>query len=105
MEKKKFFKYTEKDLEEAQQAVRQGMKGTEAERTYNVVHSTLLNKMKGKVPQERKMGTCTVLTKEEEELKILKCKWIKASAKKGIPLKKEALLSSVADFFHRTSWL
>ncbi|KAJ8888725.1 hypothetical protein PR048_008217 [Dryococelus australis] len=69
--KKSFFKYSENDLRDA---IKFG-----SERKYNVPHSTLINKLKDKVPFDRKMGPDTILTPQEEIL----CRWIIANAKKG----------------------
>lgn len=63
----KRFKYTERDMEEALNAVKNGMKLTEAATHYNIPRSTLHGKSKGTVPEKRKMGPDTVLTADEED--------------------------------------
>nr|CAD7457802.1 unnamed protein product [Timema tahoe] len=89
---KSFFKYSEDELNEAMKFVRDGGKIREAGRKFNVPHSTLLNKLKNRVPIARKMGPPTILTQEEEEFL---CRWIAANAKKGIPLNKRMLIETV----------
>ena len=76
-----FFKYSE-DLRNALKFVRDGGMIREAERQFHIPHSTLINKLKERVPLARKMGPPTMLTPGEEELL---CKWIIENAKKGIP--------------------
>lgn len=90
-----FFKYSENDLSQAITDVRNGtMSIRQAERNYNVPHSTLINKLKGKTPEKRKMGPPTILTEEEEEILV---RWIFASANKGFPLNKGLLCETVKD--------
>lgn len=95
-EKKKiFFKYTEDQLALAVRDIRNNICSIrQAERTYNVPHSTLINKLKGRTPEKRKMGPPTVLTQEEEELLV---RWISACANKGFPLNKRSLCETVKD--------
>lgn len=93
--KKVFFKYSEEDLRYAIIEIR-GKDGKirETARKYNIPHSTLLNKLKGKTPEVRKMGPSTILTPAEEELL---CNWVTANAKKGFPLNKRMLLETVQE--------
>lgn len=92
---KMFFKYSESDLALAISAVRNGHSSIrQAERNYNVPHSTLINKLKGRTPETRKMGPATILTAEEEEVLV---RWINASANKGFPLNKNLLCETVKD--------
>ncbi|CAF4830706.1 unnamed protein product [Pieris macdunnoughi] len=74
-------------------AVREGrFKVREAGRHFGVPHSTLIDKVKGRVPEVRKMGRDTYFTEYEEKLLV---KYIIASAKKGIPVKRNTLLETV----------
>lgn len=93
--KKPFFKYTENDLQQALSDVRNNKCSIrQAERSYHVPHSTLINKLKGKTPTKRKMGPSTVLTDDEENILV---RWILACAKKGFPLNKKLLCETVHD--------
>ncbi|CAK1583497.1 unnamed protein product [Parnassius mnemosyne] len=90
--KKIFFKYNQEDVYKAIEEIQVTAKIRETCRKYNIPHSTIINKLKMRHPLQRKMGPPTILTPQEEKLL---CKWINASAKKGIPLKKEQLLDAV----------
>lgn len=80
-------------MQSAIAAVREGrFKIREAGRHFGVPHSTLINKVKGRVPEVRKMGRDTYFTSHEENLLV---KYIIASAKKGIPIKIKTLLETV----------
>lgn len=93
--KKSFFKYSEEDLKSAIIEVREkNGRIRETARKYNIPHSTLINKLKGKTPELRKMGPPTILTPSEE---LLLCNWINANAKKGFPLDKRMLLETVQE--------
>lgn len=64
----------------------------EAARHFGVPHSTLISKLKGRVPLQRKMGRSTYFTTNEDDLLV---KYIIANAKKGIPINRRALLETV----------
>lgn len=93
--KKILFKYKQEELTAALQEAREGkesIRRTAAK--YGIPHSTLLNKLKNKVPLERKMGPSTYLTEGEENLLV---SWIFACAKKGFPIKRSTLCDTVKD--------
>lgn len=97
--RKQFFKYSEEDLERAIDAVRHsGMKLREAERRFNVPHSTLINKLKQKTELKRRMGPSTVIPKVEEELLET---FIIASAKKGFPISRRRLMLLAQEITNR----
>lgn len=91
-QKKKFFEYTEKDLLKCLDEINKGSEIRSTCLKYNILHSTVINKMKMRYPIQRKMGPPTILTPKEE---LLLTKWINANAKKGIPITKERLLETV----------
>ncbi|KAJ4425401.1 hypothetical protein ANN_28016 [Periplaneta americana] len=68
MAPQKILKYPEGTMVKAIMAVREGEGITKATRLYGVPHSTLINKIKGKVPEEKKMGPSSILTEAEENL-------------------------------------
>lgn len=93
--KKQFFKYSEEDLNSAVIEIREeNRKIRETARKYNIPHSTLVNKLKGKTPELRKMGPPTILTPSEE---LLLCNWINAKAKNGFPVDKKMLYETVQE--------
>lgn len=76
-------KYPDSNMQAAIVAVKEKrFKIREAARHFGVPHSTLISKLKGRVPLERKMGRSTYFTTDEEVL----VKYIIANAKKGIPV-------------------
>ena len=66
MPSRKLFKYSEKQMEDALNAIANGMSKREAARNFNVPRTTLLEKFTGRSPLERKIGHPTVLTSKEE---------------------------------------
>lgn len=93
--KKAFFKYSEEDLRSAIVEIREkDGKIRETARKYNIPHSTLLNKLKGRTPEVRKMGPSTILTPAEEQIL---CNWVSAHARKGFPLNKRMLVETVQE--------
>ena len=80
----KRFKYSEKSLLKAVGEIKEGkMSLNVASRVHNIPKGTLHNKVKNKVPMERKMGPATILTNEEESNVE---KWIIDKAKLGFPM-------------------
>lgn len=67
------FLYSEEDVKNALDAVRNGMLVFRASKLYNIPRTTLTCKVKGIYPVERKIGPDTVLSKNEEEMLV---KWI-----------------------------
>ncbi|KAI5727324.1 hypothetical protein M8J77_000843 [Diaphorina citri] len=66
-----------------------------AAKKFQIPLGTLFNKVRGLVPNQRRMmGPSTILSVEEEGLIV---NWLKASAKKGIPIIKRTLLETVKD--------
>ncbi|XP_063217115.1 uncharacterized protein LOC134527954 [Bacillus rossius redtenbacheri] len=93
--KKEFFKYSEENLKAAIDAVQSGNSSIrKAAKDYGVPFSTLNNKVKGKVPLQRKMGPSSILSEAEENLLVC---WIHAYAKKGFPIKRITLFETVRD--------
>ncbi|KMQ88832.1 tigger transposable element-derived protein 6-like protein, partial [Lasius niger] len=86
-------KYTTDQMREALKAVKTGgISVRSASIKYNVPRTTLSDKLKNKVPEERKMGPETVLSAIEEEQLI---RWIIVLGKAGFPVTKDHLLDSV----------
>ncbi|RVE50176.1 hypothetical protein evm_005199 [Chilo suppressalis] len=91
--KKIILKYADTAMQSAMLAVRERrFKLREAARHFGVPHSTLVNKLKGRVPAFRKMGPDTYFTKTEENR--LKSDII-ANLKKGIPLKHQKFMDTL----------
>ena len=91
--KKPKFQYSEKDMTEAINAVQnQGMSFKMASKTHGVPRSTLMNKVHGKPPLNRRMGPTTILTETEENALV---QWICKIARAEFPLIKDDLLSAV----------
>lgn len=91
--KQKRLQYTEECMTKAVEAVKNGkMSAYRAHKEYGVPRTTLLDKVKGRVPVERKIGADTVLTKEEENLLV---KWIFHVSQCGFPITKQQLIDSV----------
>lgn len=89
---KKFFKYTERQMEMALEDVSRGIPVATAAKNHGVARMTLSNKAKGKSPKFRKMGPDTILTKNEESVLVT---WILKMSRMGFPITKEELLDSV----------
>lgn len=64
----------------------------QAHRTYGIPKGILHNKLKDKVPQSRKMGPPTYLTRDEED-RIKE--WILNNAKVGFPLHPDDVKDSI----------
>lgn len=90
--KKIRFQYSAAVMEEAVEAVRNGMPAARASREFKVPRTTILGKVQGKVPIGRKIGPDTILTKEEENLLV---KWIFHIANCGFPTTRLQLIDSV----------
>lgn len=71
------FNYSEDDLEKAISAIQnKELSLCKASTEFKIPKGTLSNKIRNKVPLERKMGPCTFLTTEEES-KIKKLDYCK----------------------------
>lgn len=88
----KRLKYSEKNLLDAMEATRSGMSIRKASITFNVPRSTLMDKLGGRVPIERRIGPSTILSCEEEGYLV---KWIMSCSKAGFPVTKTHLTDSV----------
>lgn len=87
------FKYTEDDLSTALSLITDGQISlNKACVKYGIPKSILHNKLTGKVPNVRKMGSSTTLTDQEEERLF---KWILAKTKLGFPTHPEEVKSAV----------
>lgn len=78
--------FRKKNMEKAVNAVKSG-----AHKVFNVPRTTILDKVNGRSPVERKIGIATVLSTEEDLL----VKWILHLASCGYPVTKDQLLDSV----------
>ncbi|KAF2883014.1 hypothetical protein ILUMI_23152 [Ignelater luminosus] len=76
-------KYSTIDLQNAIDEVRSGAGVRTTERKYGIPHGTFMDKLHGKTSVNVRKGPSTILTNAEEELLVL---WLKAMAKKGIPV-------------------
>lgn len=93
--KRLFFKYSQEDLQKAIAEHEKGVSMRMAAKKFQIPLGTLFNKVRGLVPNQRRMmGPSTILSVEEEGLIV---NWLKASAKKGIPIIKRTLLETVKD--------
>ncbi|CAH1980043.1 unnamed protein product [Acanthoscelides obtectus] len=91
--KNKRFRYTEAQLQEAVEFIRQSkLNISQASKKYGIPKSTLSNKLRGKVPAVRKMGPTTILTMEEEANLE---KWILSKAMLGFPMDPDEVKDSV----------
>lgn len=79
-------------MKSAVSAVKNGMAALRVSKQFAVPRTTLLDKVAGRVPIDKKIGPETVLKKEEESLLV---KWMFHVVKCGFPITKEALLESV----------
>lgn len=61
------FQYEEKSMEDAINAVHDGMSKRAAAAKYGIPRTTLNDKIAGKTPEGRKIGKDPVLTSEEEQ--------------------------------------
>lgn len=88
----KILKYPDSLMQAAVVAVNENrFKIREAARHFGVPHSTLISKLKGRVPLQRKMGRSTYFSTNEENLLV---KYIIANAKKGIPINRQTLVAT-----------
>lgn len=88
----KRLQYSEEAMNNAIKAVENGMSPFQAHKTFNVPRTTLLDKLQGRSPKERKIGGETILTKQEETTLV---NWMVHIAKCGFPATKLQLLDSV----------
>ncbi|XP_072945089.1 uncharacterized protein, partial [Epargyreus clarus] len=91
--------YDSENLDQALQAVKEGMSKKLAAKTYQVPRATLQYRIKN--PEHRsRPGPPTILTeKEEKDLE----NWILLSCRKGFPKRKDDLISSVANFLKNSN--
>jgi hypothetical protein len=71
--------------------MKKGVSMRMAAKKFQIPLGTLFNKVRGLVPNQRRMGPSTILSDTEDGA------WRKASAKKGIPIIKRTLLETVKD--------
>lgn len=90
--KGKMFNYSEDQMKDAIADVRRGVPIATAAKRFGVPRITLMYKVKGKTPVERKMGPVLILTNSEEDLLV---EWIITVARAGFPITKIELLDSV----------
>ncbi|KAJ8915297.1 hypothetical protein NQ315_014805 [Exocentrus adspersus] len=89
----KRLQYLEADMLKAIVAARTGMMSIrKASVSFQVPRTTLIDKLKGRVPIERKIGASSILSSDEEQHLVT---WILSSAKAGFPITKEQLTDSV----------
>lgn len=86
------FQYSVEDMEQAVNVVKNGMPTDQASRVFKVPRTTIIGKVQGKVPIQRKIGPDTTLTSEEENLLV---KWMFHNANCGFPATKLQLIDSV----------
>ncbi|KAL0852107.1 hypothetical protein ABMA28_000347 [Loxostege sticticalis] len=89
--------YSEKNLEDAVQAVRDGMPKKTGAVKFNVPRATIQFRLSDKYIKNRP-GPSTVLTQEEETVLV---DWIITSSRKGFPRRREDLVKSVKDFLDK----
>lgn len=90
---KKILKYDHSAMVNALTAVKKKeMSVKAAAKAFNVPRTTLLYKVNGRYPEERKMGPKTNLTIEEENILI---EWMFRCASRGFPVTREQLIDSV----------
>lgn len=92
MNKTKRFQYSMEAMEQAVDAVQNGMPTAQASKLFKVPRTTIIGKVKGEAPIERKIGPDTVLTSDEEKLLV---KWMFHIATCGFPATKLQLIDSV----------
>lgn len=90
--KSKVLKYSELQMEKAIEDVKRGVSHSVAAKNNNVPRSTLISKIKGYAPVERRMGPQSILTKEEETVLV---QWIFTMANAGFPVSTDQLFDSV----------
>ncbi|XP_074040900.1 uncharacterized protein [Leptinotarsa decemlineata] len=87
-----FLKYSEQQMTAAMNEVQRGMPISTAAKKHKVPRVTLLYKVRGKTPVQRKMGRDCYLLKGEEKLLV---SWILKMARAGFPIQKQQLIESV----------
>ncbi|KAJ8945710.1 hypothetical protein NQ314_009072 [Rhamnusium bicolor] len=98
--KRSFFSYNEENMNDPIKAVREnGMSRKTAAKTFEIPRSTLIRKLSGAVPLKRKMGPRTELSPAEETLLV---DWILAMARKGFPVHRTNLLTTVKKILEAT---
>ena len=89
---KKILKYSPEQMRDAIRAVQMGTPVATAAKRFGVPRVTLLYKVRGKYPEECRMGSSTMLSVEEERLLV---NWVIKIAEAGFPCTKDQLLDSV----------
>ncbi|KAJ8911212.1 hypothetical protein NQ315_014924 [Exocentrus adspersus] len=92
MSTKKYYKYSQDDLNNALIAIKHGTPCATAAKRYNVPRTTLIGKINGTYPEDCRSGVSPVLTSEEESILV---DWILTMARIGLPVTKQQLLDSV----------
>lgn len=92
--KTKKFQYSPLKMQQALEAVSNGMAVLKASKEFNVPRTTLRNKLEGKSPRES-TGHCGYFSHLGEENEKVLVDWILDCAKMGFPIDKDGLLSSV----------
>lgn len=93
IEKKKIIhNYTQSAVNNAIIDIKNGSSILGTSKKYGIPRSTLNDKLKGKVPIEKKMGPPTILSSEEEDILV---KWVVHCAESGFPVTKYQQLDSV----------
>lgn len=90
--KKPKFCTSEEDMRSAVEAVKNGESGFSASKRYQVPRSTLMNKLEGKSPLERKMSPAPCFGEAGEHLLV---NWVKAHSVRGFPVWNGDLVRSV----------
>ena len=93
--------YSEQQMLDAIRAVTNGMsrRMLQMECLYKVPRTTLIDKLAGRTPIERKIGRDTILTIDEENDIV---SWIKRTNRRGIPPSKHDILNSVQKLVQTT---
>lgn len=98
---KKILKYDHSAMENALEAVKKKQLSIKAAaKAFAVPRTTLLYKINGRHPEERRMGPKTNLSSEEESVLI---NWMFKCAHKGFPVTKQQLLESVELYIKKQS--
>lgn len=92
MEHKKNKKYSEHELDEAIQAINNGMSVNKASKTFRIPRTTLKDKIHGRYPVHCKIGAPPILSDEEEKILV---NWILNENKRMFPVTKAQLCDSV----------
>lgn len=101
VQKRFLHQYSEDDVKNALEAIRSDdMTTSAASREYGVPRTTLIDILKGRVPEiSRRMGPAPELTHEEERTLV---EWCFYMTKCGYPRKNEDLLNSVQIYMKST---